>query len=128
MQSARACAICALALALAAQTPLGSDEVSLRAAPYSPLFAGGTIRTQVELVEVPVVVRDGKGAAVAGLKREDFELFASGKKQEISAFSVETFPAAGTAANHPGEPVSTSAVATAKPDGATRFVALVLDD
>lgn len=128
MQIARACAICALALALAAQTPIGSDEVSLRAAPYSPIFAGGTIRTQVELVEVPVVVRDSKGAAVAGLQREDFELFDSGKREEISAFSVETFPAAGTSLNGPAEPASPSADATAKSEGAKRFVALVLDD
>ncbi len=128
MQSARACALCALALALSGQPRIGPDEVSLRAAPYSPMFAGGTIRTQVELVEVPVVVRDSKGTAVAGLQREDFELFDSGKKQEISAFSVETFPAAGVASNRPAAPAPASAVATAKPEGAKRFVALVLDD
>ena len=82
---------------LFAQTPIGADEMSLHAAPYSPSSSPAVIRTQVELVEVPVVVRDSKGIATAGLQREDFEVFDAGKKREISAFSVETFARPGAA-------------------------------
>jgi hypothetical protein len=88
--------VCALALVslasfLFAQSPIGADEMSLHAAPYSPSPVSGIIRTQVEMVEVPTVVRDSNGVAIAGLRRGDFELFDAGKKQKISTFSVETF-------------------------------------
>ncbi len=96
--------------------------MSLHAAPYSPSGAAGVIRAQVELVEVPAVVRDSKGVAIAGLKREDFELFDTGKKQEISAFSEETLARAGTTI----EPNPSAAPATA--GARQRYVALVIDD
>ena len=52
--------------------------------------------TEVKLVEVPVVVRDGKRRTIAGLKQNDFQVFDSGKEQPITSFSVESGPA-GTA-------------------------------
>jgi VWFA-related protein len=48
-----------------------------------------TFKSRVDLVLVPVVVRDGRGKPVAGLKKEDFQLFDRGKPQNISRFSVE---------------------------------------
>jgi len=122
----RQSAVLFLAALVAAQTQIGPDELTLRAAPYWPLAAAATIRTQVELVEVPVVVRDRNGAAVGGLTRDDFEIFDSGRKQEITAFSVETFPRSGAAAPSPNR--SSTAAAPARPDTLRRFIALVLDD
>src|ERR1700691_75398 len=51
--------------------------------------APATFSTKVNLVMVPVVVRDGKGKAIGTLQKEDFQLFDKGKPQVISKFSVE---------------------------------------
>src|SRR5580658_1205104 len=48
-----------------------------------------TFKSRVDLVMIPVVVRDGKGKPFAGLKKEDFQLFDKGKPQNISRFSAE---------------------------------------
>src|SRR3984885_2142182 len=48
-----------------------------------------TFSTKVNLVMVPVVVRDAKGKAIGTLQKEDFQLFDKGKPQVISRFSVE---------------------------------------
>ena len=51
--------------------------------------AASTFSTKVNLVMVPVVVRDAKGKAIGTLQKEDFQLFDKGKPQVISKFSVE---------------------------------------
>jgi VWFA-related protein len=51
--------------------------------------APATFSTKVNLVMVPVVVRDAKGKAIGTLQKEDFQLFDKGKPQVISKFSVE---------------------------------------
>jgi VWFA-related protein len=45
-----------------------------------------TIKTKVRLVLVDVVVTNGKGDAVTGLHKEEFELLEDGKPQAISTF------------------------------------------
>lgn len=95
--------------------------------------APATFTTKVNLVMVPVVVRDSKGKAVGTLQKQDFELFDKGKPQVITRFSVEKA----------GEPAIPAEVAT--DDGAStdsagtapqktaapiaqRFVAYLFDD
>jgi VWFA-related protein len=48
-----------------------------------------TFATAVNLVMVPVVVRDAKGHAVGTLHQEDFRLFDKGRLQTITKFSIE---------------------------------------
>jgi VWFA-related protein len=72
---------------LAQQFP--TDEIHLHSSVYWPSTAA-TIRAQSNLVEVAVVVRDGKGNAVPGLEKKDFLLWDSGKSRDIQTFSVES--------------------------------------
>ena len=116
-----------LAVVVSSQVRIGPDEMSLQAAPYTPSAAVGVIRGEVDLVEVPVVVRDRKGAVVPDLKREDFELSDQGSKRPITNFSVETFPHDGavTGGGAASPPRSTD---SSKPESPRRLIALVLDD
>src|ERR1044071_2217674 len=52
------------------------------------------IRVDVNVVQVEVVVTDGKGRQVPGLRPEDFQLQVDGKDKAITHFSmVDTGPA-----------------------------------
>src|SRR5580700_8723058 len=106
-----------VSVGLVAAQSIGLDEIHTQAFGYVPPLAV-TLSTQVRLVDVPVVVRDAKRHAVAGLTRHDFEIYDAGKKQTITAFSAQSF-AAGGAADLGAAPRS---------ETATRFVALVLDN
>src|SRR5438270_6170684 len=48
-----------------------------------------TFKARVNLVMVPVVVRDKQGHAIGTLKQEDFHLIDKGKPQLITRFSLE---------------------------------------
>lgn len=71
-----------VALAQNAPQQTQTAEVSQRDTPF-------TFSTAVNLVLVPVVVRDAQGHAIGTFKKEDFQLFDRGKAQEILKFSVE---------------------------------------
>ncbi len=93
---------------LCAAQPVPPDEIRSRTEPYV-LPSAVTLHTEVRVVEVPVVVRDDHFRAVAGLTRDDFEVYDDGKKQAITVFSAHS-------AAEPGR--------TPQP----RFLALCFDD
>src|ERR1039457_6563458 len=87
-------------------------------------------KARVNLVMVPVVVRDRKGNAVGSFKQEDFQLFDKGKPQFIARFSVEKVAGrlnkAGAAAPAPSpDKPPEDKPAVALPD---RFIAYLFDD
>jgi VWFA-related protein len=108
-----------------AQT-LSPGEVRINSGPYRPPAA--SLRVQTKEVQVGVVVRDGKGHVISGLKREDFAVYDDGKEQAISSFSVET-----RELRVPVEKAAGAPAAAAQPDVAARpprprYVALYFDD
>ena len=72
---------CSASLALSAQAPADSgEEVRYH------------LRTRIDLVVVPVTVKDARGELVTDLRREDFQLTENGLVQPIRYFSVDPFP------------------------------------
>ena len=70
------------AQAPAAAPNKGEPEVVTHEAPV-------TFSSRVNLVSVPVVIRDKDGHAVGGLKQGDFQVFDKGKPQVITKFTIQ---------------------------------------
>jgi VWFA-related protein len=86
-----------------------------------------TFTTRVNLVMVPVVVRDTKGKAVGTLHMEDFQLFDKGKPQVIVKFSAEKSGPKNLDAP-PVPPTIQTEDQTPPPDIPERFIAYLFDD
>lgn len=87
-----------------------------------------TIRITTELIQLDVVVTDKDGRVVKGLTKEDFTLFDSGKKQQISFFEFFEGGKLRTPSTSPrevAEPVSPGR--SGVPD-TKRIMAFVVDD
>ena len=102
-----------------AQNAAQTAEMTSRDAPL-------TFSSRVNLVQVPVVVRDQKGRAVGNLEKSDFQLFDKGKPQVITRFSVEkpgtpSIPAVTATDENAGKPGDS-------PEIVRRFVAYIFDD
>jgi len=73
-------------------TPV-EKPVTVATAAYSDPYAGfSRIRTQVELVLVPVTITDDRNRPFMGLDQENFQLFENKKPQAIKNFSTEDTP------------------------------------
>jgi VWFA-related protein len=93
--------------------------------------APATFSTKVNLVMVPVVVRDGKGKAIGALQKEDFQLFDKGKPQVISRFTVEKAGATTIPAQVATDDAAIDKSAESSPLArpiAQRFVLYLFDD
>jgi VWFA-related protein len=110
-----------LVSAAAAQTG-GQTEMSQKDEP-------ATFQTHVNLVMVPVVVRDKTGRAIGDLEKKDFILFDKGKPQQISRFTVEKWglngPVTEAKPDEGGEAATAGLPAANMPD---RYVGYLFDD
>ncbi len=86
-----------------------------------------TFSSRVNLVSVPVVVRDKAGRAVGNLRQEDFQLYDKGKLQLITKFSMEKTETRATVSfgASPGKTETKTASAPVLPE---RYVAYLFDD
>jgi VWFA-related protein len=98
-------------------------EVSSHEAPI-------TFSSRVNLISVPVVVRDRQGRAVGTLQKEDFQVFDKGKPQVITKFSIEK--SSSQFAIEPGAPNVPREKAPAPTSSPSilpeRYVAYLVDD
>ena len=110
-----------------APSQLGSaasvPEVSSHEAPI-------TFSSRVNLISVPVVIRDRQGRTVGNLQKEDFQVFDKGKPQVITKFSVEK--SSSLVGIEPGAPNVPREKAPAPPSSPSvlpeRYVAYLVDD
>jgi len=116
-----------LALVFALSTlpvwPQSQPEVSSQETPV-------TFSSRVNLVSVPVVVRDKAGHAVGNLHQEDFQLYDKGKLQVITKFSVEKTEARATVISG-ASPEKTETKTPSVPSAPAlpeRYVAYLVDD
>ncbi len=63
-----------------------------RKQPQAPAGLALPIEVDVDLVLIPVMVIDGDNRLVTGLRKEDFEVFEDGKKQDVKYFYSEDAP------------------------------------
>ncbi len=75
---------------LAAALPLFLLGWSLLATGQQPPTSGGTLRVDVNVVNIYCTVKDKRGALVTDLGKTDFEVLEDGKQQELKYFTRET--------------------------------------
>src|SRR5580704_6708501 len=106
---------------LGSATPV--PEVSSHEAPI-------TFSSRVNLISVPVVVRDRQGRTVGTLQKEDFQVFDKGKPQVITKFSIEK--SSSPVGIEPGAPNVLREKAPPSPSSPSvlpeRYVAYLVDD
>ena len=66
-------------------TPPASGAPPAGQAPGAPA-QGGVIRRTFDMITTDVIVRDNKGQFIADLKKDDFDVFEDGVKQELVSF------------------------------------------
>lgn len=64
----------------------------VRAGTREEVDDGDVVRVDTQIVSVPVVVTDGAGRALTGLRAEDFLLFEDGRPQKIASFETTEAP------------------------------------
>lgn len=110
-----------------AAAPVPPTPIDKNAPEMNIKDAPALFKARVDMVSVPVVVRDPKGKTIGNLTKESFQVYDKGKPQEIVRFTVEksgsqTLKAAKTVDALPTEGEAGT------PDVPERFVAYLFDD
>lgn len=83
--------ICALLLSVSL-LPVASANAHPHQVPASSSSGPQVIKSEADLVVLPVTVTDRHGHSVTGLKQEDFQVYAEGKPQSIRMFMRDDAP------------------------------------
>lgn len=118
--------VCLLCLGLVISIEAQAHQSQQTAAPTPP----SAIKTSVNEVLVPVVVRDAQGHAVGNLTKDDFQILDNGKPQTITGFTIVKRATETSAANSSGpSPNATDSPAVSQPTSPPqRFVVFLFDD
>lgn len=79
-----------LMMCLLAAAPGRAQEEGGSAREGERVPSGGTIKANVNVVNLFYTVKDKHGALITGLKKDDFEVFEDGKAQTVKYFSSDT--------------------------------------
>ncbi len=111
---------CAAVISPAQQTPVQQTNDP------PPQDSTYTFKSNVNVVLVPVLVRDKQGLAIGNLKKEDFQVFDNDKPQVISGFTIQTRTGIESATN-PTQPAP-AVPAPQPPPAPERFIVFLFDD
>ena len=90
--------------------------------------SGYTIKSEVNVVVVPTLVRDRHGQELGDLKKENFHIFDNGKLQAISGFTIQKRPENENGSHAIVTGPGASVDAARLPKVPNRFVVLLFDD
>jgi VWFA-related protein len=90
--------------------------------------APAMFKARVDMVSVPVVVRDAKGKAIGNFTKDNFQVFDKGKPQEIVRFSVEKTGELSAKAAKTVDTIAPEGEPGAAPEVPERFIAYLFDD
>jgi VWFA-related protein len=122
---------CALGVALVtgavvrAQNPPAKPQAPTQSAPEQ------VIRTGVELITTDAIVRDSRGQFIADLKKEEFEIYEDGVKQDLVSFTLTHGGRVYNVAQPPPPPAQEGIILPpARPtnDAAGRIFLIFVDD
>jgi VWFA-related protein len=112
-----------------APAPPPTPTIDKNAPEMTTKDAPAIFKTRVDMVSVPVVVRDNRGHTIGAYTKENFQVFDKGKPQEILRFVVEKTGEQAAKAAKTVDTLPVEGDAQAKqPDVPERFVAYLFDD
>jgi VWFA-related protein len=123
--------VCAMAAAVLAGPATFAQNPPAKPSPQTPTGNDQVIRTGVELITTDVIVRDGRGQFVADLKKDEFEVYEDGVKQQMVSFTLTHGGRVyNVAAPPPPQPQEGIILPPARPtnDAAGRIFLIFVDD
>ena len=105
--------------------PLCGAQQNVNTPPQGDTFK---FETKLNVVLVPVLVRDSHGNAVGTLKKEDFQVFDKDKLQTVTGFTIQKRATVSTSVEETRKSAPTAAAAPSPVVVPERFIVFLFDD